>query len=274
MRSRVFKHMLKTRGRKYRTFLRYLRIFKYISFNWSRGQFLEYYYTLMRFLDDVVDGDAPLPEAYPDSERYLCDKIFLAENPVFPKDEADFIMLYCFEIAKRFGADFKQETLDILNSLLFDAKRKGKLTVISEKELEEHFHLLDIKGTISGTLKIFNENPDKFTILKSLGMATRYQFDLEDFESDIEAGYVNISQEDCITFEISKEDLNNPESPGVKKWFEKRAKQGLGLIFDHRKRLVQGNFSWLTRATLFLIYEAPARRYFKKVLNGKHRKPK
>ena len=57
MRNRVFKHMLKTRGWKYRAFLRYLRFFKYAAFAPTRGEFLESYYVLMRFLDDVVDGD-------------------------------------------------------------------------------------------------------------------------------------------------------------------------------------------------------------------------
>ena len=56
MRNRVFKHMLKTRGWKYRAFLRYLRFFKYAAFAPTRGEFLESYYVLMRFLDDVVDG--------------------------------------------------------------------------------------------------------------------------------------------------------------------------------------------------------------------------
>ena len=53
MRSRIFRHMLETRGWKYRSFLRYLRVFKYAAFSWNRGEFLECYYTLMRYLDDI-----------------------------------------------------------------------------------------------------------------------------------------------------------------------------------------------------------------------------
>ncbi len=59
MRSKVFQHMLRTRGWKYRAFLRYLRLFKYVALAPTRGKFLESYYTLMRYLDDVVDGDIP-----------------------------------------------------------------------------------------------------------------------------------------------------------------------------------------------------------------------
>ena len=58
MRARVYQHMLATRGWKYRAFLRYLRFFKYAAFAPIRGKFLECYYVLMRFLDDIVDGDA------------------------------------------------------------------------------------------------------------------------------------------------------------------------------------------------------------------------
>ena len=50
MRNRVFEHMLKTRGWKYRSFLLYLRLFKYAAFAPVRGEFLESYYVLMRFL--------------------------------------------------------------------------------------------------------------------------------------------------------------------------------------------------------------------------------
>lgn len=64
MRARVFRHMLKTRGWKYRAFLRYLRLFKYFAFSPTCGAFLESYYTLMRYLDDIVDGDTPLPLGY------------------------------------------------------------------------------------------------------------------------------------------------------------------------------------------------------------------
>ncbi|MCJ7757934.1 MAG: hypothetical protein MUP24_07270, partial [Gillisia sp.] len=81
MRNRVFEHMLKTRGWKYRAFLRYLRLFKYAAFAPVRGEFLESYYVLMRFLDDIVDGDAPLPEGYLDESDYISHKIRFSKNP-------------------------------------------------------------------------------------------------------------------------------------------------------------------------------------------------
>ena len=139
MRTRVFQHMLNTRGWKYRAFLRYLRFFKYAAFAPVRGEFLESYYVLMRFLDDIVDGDAPLPEGYPNETEYISEKIKFSKNLINPKDEVDYLMLFCFELADRFGEDFKAETEDILNSLLFDANRRGKMIIFPKKELMNHF---------------------------------------------------------------------------------------------------------------------------------------
>ena len=75
MRREIFDFQLRTRGTKYRNFLRYLRLFKYTAFSPLRGTFLESYYTLMRYLDDIVDGDAPLPEGFADGSAYLEEKI-------------------------------------------------------------------------------------------------------------------------------------------------------------------------------------------------------
>jgi hypothetical protein len=269
MRMRVFKYMLETRGWKYRVFLRYLRIFKYAAFSWTRGEFLESYYTLMRYLDDIVDGDAPLPAGYSDAVEFIQEKIRFSEFSENPQDEVDYLMIYCFDIARRFGEDFTAETKDILESLLFDAKRRGKLIIFPEEELVRHFHILDIRGSIKATMKVFKENPEDYLLLEPLGFACRYQFDLEDFEADIRAGYVNISQEDCERFEISPEDLHDITSPGIKKWFVHRAQQGLALLEEHHRRLPQGNFTWLSRATFPLVYERPARKIFNQVLAGK-----
>lgn len=267
MRNSVFKYMLKTRGWKYRTFLRYLRLFKYAAFAPTRGEFLESYYVLMRFLDDIVDGDAPLPEGYSSESDYISDKIRFSKNPIDPKDEVDYLMRYCFELAERFGEDFRDETEDILNSLLFDANRRGKMIIFPKKELMHHFHLLDIRGTIKATLKVFKEDSNKYDLLEPLGIACRYQYDIEDIEADLAAGYVNISQEECTQFDISREDLKDPSSLKIKKCLLQRAEDGMQLLEEHHRRLPEGNFSRLSRWTFSLVYEFPAKKVFKKIIS-------
>jgi len=267
IRSTVFQHMLITRGWKYRIFLRYLRVFKYISFAPTRGKFLEYYYTLMRYLDDVVDGDAPMPEGYTSETEYIKEKIHFAKHPVYPKDEIDHLILFCFRLAESFHENFQEETQDILGSLLFDANRKGKMIIFPSKILMQHFHVLDIRGTIKATLKIFKEDPAKYTLLEPLGTACRYQYDLEDLVTDMQAGYVNIPEEDCKTFDIHIQDMHNLSSAKIKAWCRYRASEGMKLLAEHRKLLPEGNFSLLSRATFPLVYEHPARRLFKEVLD-------
>lgn len=243
MRTKVFHHMLETRGSKYRVFLRYLRFFKYAAFAPTRGEFLESYYVLMRYLDDVVDGDAALPAGYSAESGYLIDKITFSTHPEDPKDEVDFLMKHCFDLAEKMGKDFQSETKDILESLLFDARRRGKWILFPEEELNWHFHLLDIRGTIRATLKIFNDDPDKYLILEPLGKACRYQYDIEDFDADLAAGYVNVSKEGCEQFGIEQEELKNSLSPNVRRWLEHHAKDGLALLTEHRRVMPKGKFS-------------------------------
>ena len=270
MRSKVYRHMLETRGWKYKAFLRYLRIFKYISFTPTRGAFLESYYTLMRYIDDVVDGDLPLAEGYSSESEYISEKIAFSNNPVNPKDEVECLMIYCFDLAERFGEDFRFETKDILESLLFDAKRRGKGIIFPKDELNYHFHLLDIRGTIKAMLKIFKDDPDKYTILEPLGIACRHQYDIEDLDSDISAGYINISAEECELFGITQEDLYDPCSPKIGSWLRHHAREGISLLSEHHQLLPQGKFSLFERAVFKVVYEIPARRVFLEILSRNH----
>ncbi len=267
MRLRIYHHMLKTRGWKYRSFLRYLRFFKYIAIAPVRGEFLESYYVLMRYLDDVVDGDIALPTGYTDESNYIISKIKFSHNPKDPEDEVDYLMLHCFQLAEKFGKNFQEETSDILESLLFDAKRRNKWIIYSREELTWHFHVLDIRGTIRATLKIFNDDPQKYTLLEPLGNACRYQYDIEDFEDDIAAGYINIPLEDCEQSGIVKEDLVNKLSPKVNAWLHHHATDGIDLLNEHHDILSGGHFSLFERLVFKYVYENPARKVFLKQIS-------
>ena len=266
MRQKVYAHLLQTRGWKYRSFLRYLRFFKYIFFSPIRGDFLESYYTLMRYIDDIVDGYTPLPDGYHTSVEYVEAKLKFSRTLANPVDEADYLLLYCFQLADKFGENFTEETNDILSSLLFDAHRKGKDIVFPEEELMHHFHLLAVRGTIRATLKLFKESPDKYELLSPLGIATRIYYDLQDYKADLEAGYINISREDCFKFDIQPEAIRFRSHPTVQNWFRHQASKGMLFLEEHHENLKLANFSWLTRVALPLVYEYPARNFFKNVL--------
>ncbi len=267
MRLRVYDHMLRTRGHKYRIFLRYLRVFKYAAFAPTRGEFLESYYTLMRFLDDIVDGDAKVPDGYIDGLEYINAKIRFSANPQDPKDEVDYLMVHCLETGRRFGEDFSAETEDILYCLQFDAKRRDKHIIFPKDELHHHFFLLDIRGTIRATLKVFNDDPDKYEFLEPLGIACRNEYNIEDIEDDLRTGYVNISKEDCEHFSISPEELRaGVVTPSIDRWLKHHAQAGLALLDEHHRRLPEGNFSWFEKLVFRLVYENPARKLFEDTL--------
>lgn len=268
MRAQIYRHMLQTRGWKYRSFLRFLRLFKYLSFSPTRGSFLEYYYVMMRYLDDVVDGDAPLPEGYQDPQEYMEHKISFSKDLSGPRDAVDYLMLHCLGLGEQFGQEFQQETEDILHSLLFDAKRRDTWEVFPAATLQEHFHKMDIRGTIRATLKIFGDDPDQYPLLEPLGVACRYQYDIEDVCSDLKAGYVNITREEIESLGIRPEELRDPDSPGIKQWVQKHALEGMKLLEEHRLRVREGNFSPLARATFPVVYGWPARKVFRKILEG------
>jgi len=98
-------------------------------------------------------------------------------------------------------------------------------------------------------------------------VACRHQFDIEDFETDIAAGYVNISEEECNQFGITREDFIKFSSPKLKKWLRQHAEDGMALLKEHHQNLSEGNFSLLTRATFPVVYEFPARKVFQKIIS-------
>ena len=266
IRSKIYKQLLARGAWKYRAFLRYLRLFKYFSMSSVRGNFLETYYVLMRYLDDIVDGDLPVPASSSDVPGYILEKIDFIRKLNSPKDDVDYLYLYCQELAVKMGQDFSTETADILESLLFDARRRDAMTIFPDTVLQRHFHQMDIRGTIRATLKIFNDDPDKYALLEPLGMACRYQYDLEDFSDDIDAGYVNISLEECHVFGIGRQDLLRKTSEGISRWRHFKALKGLELLDRHSKNVPIGKFSILERMTFPLVYANPARKRFEHVI--------
>ncbi len=266
LRQQIFEHVLETRGPKYRWFLRYLHLFRLISATPARADFLESYYSLMRYVDDVVDGDAALPGQYRDAEDYLLKKIAFADHPEHPADSVEQLMVYCFQLAGSFGETFRTETADILRSLLFDARRRGKNQVFPREELMAHYHQLDIRGTVRATLRVFAEDPEKYTLLEPLGMASRFFYDLRDLQDDLRQGFINIPAEDLSALCLCAADLLQPRHPGLRHWRRLQATRGLALLRQHEMNLPCGHFRRSTRWTFRLVYANPARRYFNLVL--------
>jgi hypothetical protein len=259
-------NMLTVRRHKYKWFIRALHSFRYLSMSRDRADFLESYYSLMRYLDDVVDGDAPLPAGYGNSREFVLEKIAYAQNLGKPKDRVEHLMLECNELGKRFNTDFTDETNDILTSMLFDASRYKTSRIFSQQELDEHFQLLDVRGTISASLKVFGEDPQKCLFLEPLGIATRIYYTLRDYDEDMGKGFVNVSAEDCDCFKISGKNLEDRLSSPVQAWMKAQAEHGQRRLNYHKMQLNSVDFGLLVRATLQVVYANPARRFFERML--------
>lgn len=252
--------LVKRRGHRGKWFHYGLKYLKFIPGNRIHGELLESYYTFMRYIDDIVDGDHPYRNVpYDLRPDFVEQRIHFARELQKPKDESDLLLLHSFELAHRAGIDLSEETQDILKSLHFDAKRVGRHLILPSSELQEHFHRLDIHGTIRGALKLFKEDSSTYPALEDLGFAARVYYDLRDHESDLSAGYVNISREACEYYGIVGFDKR---SSGVQRWFIDQARLGLAHLERHRDTMARMNYRFLTSLTLLLAYEQPARKFF------------
>lgn len=112
-----------------------------------RGRMLEADYLVMREIDDMADGDIPVPHAYDSAAQYIQEKIAFLRAPVTPRDKVDDLLLYCEQLSQKIGLSLTDERELILRSMLFDAERFGKNLIFPEAVLREHFYRCDIQGT-------------------------------------------------------------------------------------------------------------------------------
>ncbi len=295
-RQSVFSNMRQTRPGKYDTLIFVLQHFTYlmlipaggnIAEARKRGEFFSTYYAFHRCVDDFADGDAELPKAVKSRQEYVEQRLSFALSPANPRDRADYALLYCYVLSKQLGFDIMEETVCIVNSMLFDAKRAEsaertkKGIIFPAAELYYHFNLLDVKGTIRAMLKFFEDDPEKFAMLEKAGMADRTKLTLTDLAQDLEKGIVNIPAEEIEQYGISLQDMNATASlapvypnleqilaasaplPGsIVKWIGDQQNKGLRLIAETTEILKTHKLRWLPDTILRNLYLSPSRRYF------------
>jgi hypothetical protein len=269
IKKQIYSHMLKTRNAKYKWFLRALRSYKYISLNFKGGKLLEHYYVLMRYIDDVVDGDINLPPGYKNCVEFLEEKIKFIKDLGNPKDYIDNLIIDCFQLARELDMDILYETTCILSSMLFDSKRRSQNKIFSQEELLNNFDL-DIRGTVCGFMKVLKENPKKYTFIRPLGFASRTYYTLRDYDDDVISGFINIPLEDLTRFKISLSNIKNKKTPSIEEWFRFQAQVGLALLDEYDLIKNKVKLNWLTRLTLFVVFYRPAKKYFQTVLKKYH----
>lgn len=268
LRDVVFREMLRTRRHKYKWWLICMRVIRFIAIllgEFKRAEIVLSLYAALHFVDDVVDGDAPLPARYKPAVDYVRRKMCFYARPSVPEDNAEWLLLYARTLAEEIGLSTEEGVQYILASMLFDAERRNPLKPkrLYTRQLHEHFHRLDIVGTVGLCLKIFREVTVTHPDLRDLGEASRIQYTVKDLDEDFRAGYCNIPLEDIISFKITV--LNSAARP-VKKWSLKEADRGISLLQEHKRKVRGLPLRVLTRIVLPLLYERPARKFFNKVL--------
>ncbi len=299
----VFLHMQQTRPGKYDGILAGLKAFKYLMLLQAkgnipeairRGNLLVSYYALNRLIDDVVDKDSSLPPPACSQEEYVEQRLAFASNPVLPTDEADFLMLYCYQQAARLGFSISEETNSILRSMLFDARRieaaerNGAGLIFPEQELMQNFYLCDIEGTGRGLLKLLGDSPERMRLIMPIGLADRIKLTLNDLVADVKVGLINIPQEDVERYGISAADLGlmaSSQHPlrldsetlptaletlpqSVRAWVRAKAAEGLELIAQTKEIARTNKFNLSERLILRFVYGGPSERYFRGLLQA------
>lgn len=235
----------------------------------QRGELLNAIYNTLRFLDDVADGYRDLPDGYDSSISLLNEVIdwvklnkdgVISENP----NPVCVSLAQAFSLAQECGFEVYNETLMILQSVLYDACRREKPQFCPNRELEDNYYDRDIVGVQSVCLKLCGGNVDELPKYAALGKACRICDNLKDFDGDCAVNIINIPHEDAERIGISLEDLNS-SSPNVQKWMREQVAMGMSLLDEHHKQLATMTINPMIRAVLYHGYERPTRKVFQRM---------
>ena len=186
--EKIMREQFKMRSIKYRMFFVGLLLEKYIfkldniKHPDMRGTLLRNYYFLMRYLDDIIDGDVMIEKNRTIEARieYLKEKLDNINNLHSQPDDVDQMIIECHALANQLGFSMEEESKYIIQSLIFDGYR---------------------------ILKIYDEDLSHLETLYPLGVACRQYYDIRDFMEDVKRGLINISKEDMEKYSISINDL-------------------------------------------------------------------
>jgi phytoene/squalene synthetase len=235
------------------------------------AQVLLHCYAGLRPLDNVVDGDAPVPEGYASAADYVRGrKEHLARGTI--EDGVDMHLRCAQAAAHRAGFPIRDELETMLAYFLFDAERTGTWRTFRRAELDAVFFSRDIFVCTRIPLMAFGEDAGRWDAIAPLAEAARTGYDsLRDLAQDLGKGVVNIPSEDMAAFGIAPARLALPDplsDPAVRAWRKHEARRGISMLGEYRRAARGLDLKPFTRATLAGIYEAPAYARFARSLAG------
>lgn len=228
-----------------------------------------------RDVDDIADKDKPFPPRYHTRQEYLgvkkatIQKLFFEPDAVVYGDRQDIMLADYFSVGRKLGIDLSQESLDILESIDIDVSRAEQRRLLTQKELDNYFGLLDpacIKGALKGAGE--SVDPEQF---HPLSMAVRTFFNLRDFPKDFKDGLINISTEDISSYGVDLTQLEGKATieqllsyEPIRNWYQDQVVAGLDFLDQSRARLEKLELKPITRFVLWMHFTRPARKNLNK----------
>ncbi len=241
--------------------------------NPQRANLIRSSYFWFRHIDDVADGDKPLPKQYQNKQEFLETKRELigqlfsqASGPIYG-DKEDLLLADYYSTAKKLNVDLSRESFAILDTIILDEERARNRRVLSQEELNSYFYKLDL-ACGDGALKLVGETFSSEE-LAMLSWAVRTWFNLRDFPKDLDSGIINISAQDIYLYNIDLDCIEGRptveqlmEYDPIKKWYGDQTKAGLNYLDYARADINRLPLKRITRFALNSRFVQPAERAF------------
>lgn len=246
----------------------FLGMWAYGLFEPERASVIRSAYFWFRYVDDVADGDKPLPPGYQNKQEFLQKRRELTQqvshpddNPIYG-DREDILLVDYFSLAKRLRIDLTEESFAILDTIILDEERARNRRVLTQQELDDYFNKLDF-ACIGGALKVAGETCERES-LSALSWAVRTTFDLRDFPRDLAQGIINISAEEIAQYEVGLSQVDDIETvegmvryTPIRRWYEDQVPRGLDFLQESRGILGQLQLGPLTNFALNTFFIRP-----------------
>lgn len=188
-----------------------------------RAQIIRLCYIYFREIDDLIDGDKYLGTEntnFAENRKIITDYIYqrraYLENgcATSSTNELDEIIKTIIEKSYQLGLDLKEDSLKLLDCMLFDLNRRcdlknGNIVLMPEEEIDKYYFRYYFESCIKMIVLLTIPNPKDIGSknIEELGYAQRIYFNLEDFFEDLSRGLINIPIEDIMRLGISEESL-------------------------------------------------------------------
>ena len=203
----------------------------------ARLKYLFFCYAYLRWVDDVIDNKAVGKD---EKKKFINEQIELTLSisngkNVIPQTNQEAFLFYLISFAIiNNKLQLLNELEKMLSAMKMDVQRLEYDGIFNKYEQSSYISLQT--GAMFGFVHSFIQPNDIYSgKYQRLGNFFWYAGALRDFKKDLECGYINISKEDLINYEIDIEHYNKDKN--LKKWLKDRVAQLFKLLENEVKIL-------------------------------------